>query len=111
MNFVRRLLTSRAKPDLEITKDGEYYTVRTIVGLKISQIKFRCGHLFESMSMDGERVQSHMVCLGNKWIERQFGGHYIEITRELKGDTLEVTGLVDHVMFVRVYKRVKKIFI
>lgn len=52
-----RNLAKTSKPTIEITKDGDYYIIKTILTLKNSETKFKIGEEFEESRMDGKKVK------------------------------------------------------
>lgn len=108
VGFLQRTLANRAKPDYEITKNGDYYTLKTISQFKTSEITFKFGEQFEENRLDGERVKSTIVQKGNKWVQNQVSDNnkVVKVVREFNGDSITVTGVVNNVVFVRVYERV-----
>ncbi|CAG2120415.1 unnamed protein product, partial [Medioppia subpectinata] len=95
-------------PDYEITKEGDYYTLKTVSEFKTSEIRFKLnGEEFEENRLDGLRVKSTIVQKGNKWIHKQMSDkNLVTIIREFNGDTIRVTGALNNVAFVRIYKKV-----
>jgi len=106
VNFVLRNLAKTSTPTVEITKDGDSYTLKTITAIKNSEIKFELGKEFEEARMDGKNVKTVVVADGNKLVQTQFGDKEVKIVRELNGDELKVTCTVGPVVSVRVYNRV-----
>ena len=107
-NFKRRIL-KRMKPDLKITKSGDYYTLQHVLPLKSSQIRFKFGEEFkERRAVDGVHVKSVITRDGmNKWVQKQVGPQTVEILREWDGDNLKVKGTVDGVTYYKDYKKQK----
>lgn len=57
VNFILRNLAKTSKPTIEITLDGDTYTIKTITTLKTSVITFKIGEEFEESRMDGKTVK------------------------------------------------------
>lgn len=100
-------MANKATSDYEITRDGQWYTLRTISPLKSSEITFTLdGKTFDEHRMDGVTVKSSMVRVGRKWIQTQRNGdQVIRIIREWIGDQIVVTSVLNKVAFVRIYKK------
>ncbi len=60
VGFILRNLAKTSKPTIEITLDGDTYTIKTITTLKTTEIKFKLGEEFEETRMDGKTVK---VCV------------------------------------------------
>lgn len=61
VNFIlRKLITSMAASTLEITKDGDEYTLSTISAMKTIQTKFKLDQEFDDKLMDGRECK---VCV------------------------------------------------
>src|SRR5699024_10012870 len=56
-------LAKTSKPTIEITLDGDEYTIKTITTLKTTEIKFKLGEEFEENRMDGVKVKVSCLCL------------------------------------------------
>jgi len=106
VNFVLRNLAKTSTPVVEITKDGDLYSLKTTTAIKNSEIKFELGKEFEEARMDGKNVKSVMVADGNKLVQTQFGDKEVKIVREFNGNELKVTATVGPVVSVRVYNRI-----
>jgi len=106
VNFVMRNLAKTSTPVVEITKDGDTYSLKTSTAIKNSEIKFELGKEFEEARMDGKSVKTVVVADGNKLVQTQYGDKEVKIVRELNGDELKVTCTVGDVVSVRLYNRV-----
>lgn len=108
VGYLTRAVATRAKSQYEITKNGEYYTLKTHSPFRTAEITFKLnGETFEEERLDGEHVKSNMTMSGNKWIQRQFGEKEVTYIREFTGDEVKLTAIVNNVITVRVYKRIK----
>jgi len=105
VNFVLRNLAKTSTPVIDITQDGDLYTMKTTTAIKNSEVKFRLGEEFEEARMDGKNVKSKMVADGNKLIQTQFGDKEVTIIREFTPTDLITTCKVGDVTSVRTYKR------
>ena len=63
VGFILRNLAKTSKPTIEITLDGDEYTIKTITTLKTTEIKFKLGEEFEENRMDGVKVKVSVFCL------------------------------------------------
>jgi len=108
VGFMTRAFAKNTKSKYEITKEGDYYTLKTISPLSSSEIKFKLnGELFFEDRLDGVRVKSNMTLVnGNKWVQKQFGEKEVTLIREFTGDAIKLTCVVNNVAAVRTYKRI-----
>ena len=107
VNFILRMFAKTAKPDVIITKNGDYYRVQSITPLKRAEFTFKFGEKFEYTRPDGEIAKSIMTLDGHKWHEKQIADKYtIDIYRDFNGTALIATGIVNKVSFVRIYNKV-----
>jgi len=105
VNFVLRNLAKTSNPVVEITKDGEEFTLKTTTTFKTSEIKFKLGEEFEEARMDGAKVKTKVEADGNKLVQTQYGDKEVKIVREFNGDELKVVCTVGPVESVRIYAR------
>ncbi|CAG2116474.1 unnamed protein product, partial [Medioppia subpectinata] len=105
VNFVLRNLAKTSTPVVEITKDGDTFSLKTITAIKNSEIKFELGKEFEEARMDGKNVKTVVVADGNKLIQTQHGDKEVKIVREFNGAELKVTASVGNVVSVRIYAK------
>ncbi|CAG2161808.1 unnamed protein product [Oppiella nova] len=104
VNFVVRNLAKSATPTVEISKDGDLFTIKTI-SVKNTEIKFELGKEFEEARADGKNVKTSIVADGNKLIQVQKGDKEVKIVREFNGNELKMILTVGSVTCVRVYTR------
>jgi len=57
---VLRNLAKTSTPVVEITKDGDVFTLKTLTAIKNSEIKFELGKEFNEIRQDGKTVQVYM---------------------------------------------------
>jgi fatty acid-binding protein 3 len=105
VNFVMRNLAKTSTPTVEITKDGDQYSMKTITAIKTSEIKFELGKEFEEDRMDGKKVKTVVNVDGNKLIQTQFGDKEVKIVREFNDKELKVVCTVGSVVSTRVYNK------
>ncbi|CAG2160017.1 unnamed protein product [Oppiella nova] len=92
--------------ELEISKDGNVYTSRTIQPNRTHEVKFELGKEFDETRQDGKTVKSLVVADGNRLIQTQKGGEKdLKIVREFNGNELRVTVTSGPVVSVRTYAR------
>jgi len=106
VNFVLRNLAKTSTPVVEISKDGDEFSLKTTTTFKNSEIKFKLGEEFEESRMDGAKVKTKVEVDGNKLIQTQFGDKEVKIVRELNGDELKVVCTVGPVVSTRTYASV-----
>ncbi|XP_054158608.1 fatty acid-binding protein-like [Oppia nitens] len=106
INFMMRKMAGTASPTVEISRDGDSFTFKTITSIKTSSVTFTLGQEFEEERLDGKKVKSVMTLDGNKLIQTQVdNGKEVKYVREFNGDVLTVTSTANGVVCVRVYKR------
>ena len=88
-----RNLAKTSTPTVEITKDGDQYSLKTVTAIKTSEIKFELGKEFEEDRMDGKKVKTVVNAEGNKLIQTQFGDKEVKIVREFNDKELKVVCL------------------
>lgn len=57
-----RKMGNAATPTVEITKDGDTYTMKTTTTFKTTEIKFKLGEEFEETTADGRVVKVRCTC-------------------------------------------------
>ncbi|XP_067133353.1 fatty acid-binding protein isoform X3 [Centruroides vittatus] len=105
VGMVMRKLGATSKPTVEISQDGDAWSIKTITTFKTSEIKFKLGEEFEETRMDGSVVKTVITLEDNKLIQKQFGDKEVVITRELDGEKLKVICTVDNIVSTRIYDR------
>lgn len=101
-----------ATPTVEITKDGDTYTMKTTTTFKTTEIKFKLGEEFEETTADGRVVKSTITLDGNKLVHKQVGDKEkkekdSELLREFTDDKMLMECKVDDVVCKRVYSRLE----
>lgn len=89
VGFVMRKLGNSATPVVELTVDGDEYTMTTTTMLKTSTIKFKLGEEFEEERADGTKVKSTITLDGNKMTHVMKGEPESTIVREFNGDEMK----------------------
>jgi len=109
VNFVMRNLAKTSSPTVEITKDGDTYSLKTTTAIKTSEIKFELGKEFEEDRMDGKKVKTVIEADGNKLIQTQLGDKEVKIVREFNDKELKVVCTVESkagpIVSTRIYNR------
>ncbi|CAG5134252.1 unnamed protein product [Candidula unifasciata] len=66
-----RELARNIKPTIEISKDGDTWTIKTIAGDKTAETKFTGEQEVDTVSLIGQQVKAKLKIDGNKMIETQ----------------------------------------
>nr|AAL68638.1 cellular retinoic acid/retinol binding protein [Metapenaeus ensis] len=111
VGLVMRKMGNAATPTVEITKDGDTYSLKTVTTFKTTEIKFKLGEEFEETTADGRVVKSTVTMDGNKLVHKQTGDKEKKekdsiLTREFSDDQMLMECKVDDIVCTRVYKRV-----
>jgi len=107
VGFVMRNMAKVQTPTVEISNEGDDWSIKTITTFKTSEIKFKLGQEFDETRLDGVIVKSTITLDGpNKLVQKWSGDPPAEIIREVDGDKLNVTCKAADVVSTRVYKRV-----
>lgn len=107
IGYFTRLAATRASSKYIITKDNDYYTLKTVSTFGESSITFKSGVSFKEDRMDGETVDSVINVKGNKWIQKQTGAGEVTIIREFSPEEVVVTSIINEVASVRKYKKIQ----
>lgn len=95
-------------PEIEISKDGDAYTLLTKTAIKNSTIKFELGKEFEEERQDDVKVKSVITQDGNKWIQTQTpadSDKVVTIVREFSDKGIVTVATVGGVSSTREYAR------
>lgn len=84
-----RKLGNSATPVVELTLDGDTYTMTTHTMLKTTTIKFKLGEEFEEERADGAKVKSVITIDGDKMTHIMKGEPQSTIIREFNGDEMK----------------------
>lgn len=105
VNFVLRKLGNSAKPNIEMRKNGNQYTLVTESTFKNTETVFELGKEFDEETFDGRKVKSVFTMDGdNKFIQVQVGEkETTDIVREFGETELICTMKVKDVVCVRRY--------
>ncbi|OQV13472.1 putative Cellular retinoic acid-binding protein 2 [Hypsibius exemplaris] len=94
VNFVlRKLICSISASTLEITKEGDTYTLKTISSMKTVETKFKLNEEFDDKLMDGRECQTLFTLDGNvlKTRQKTKDGFETTIEREITPEELKTT--------------------
>ena len=95
-------------PEIEISKDGDSYTMLTKTAIKNSSITFKIGEEFEEERQDDIKVKSVVKQEGNKWIHTQTpsdSDKVVTIVREFSDNGIVTVATVGAVSSTREYAR------
>jgi len=104
--LVVRKMGSAASPVIELTKNGDEYTLTSQSTFKNTSITFKLGEEFEEETPDGRKVQALITQDGNKLIHIQKGEKETTIIREFSEDEVKMTVAVDDIVCTRIYKAI-----
>lgn len=104
VGLVVRKMGNAASPVIELTQNGDEYTLTSQSTFKNSTITFKLGEEFEEETPDGRKVKSLITQDGNKLIHIQKGDKETKIIREFSEDEVKMTLTVDDIVCTRIYK-------
>lgn len=105
VGMVLRKLGNSINPTVELSKDGDEYTLATTSTFKNTIIKFKLGEEFDEETVDGRKVKSVCTMAGdNKLVHEQKGDKPTTIVREFTATDLIATMTAGDVKCVRTYK-------
>lgn len=104
--MLKRTLANKATPTLDVSIDGDKYTIKSLSTIKNTEITFTLGQEFEETRADDKVVKTVVNLEGdNKLVQVQQGDKPVTIVREFTGDSVIITATVGSVTSVRTYKR------
>ncbi|EDW80925.1 fatty acid-binding protein [Drosophila tropicalis] len=106
VGLVLRKMGNSISPTVEVTLEGDTYTLTTTSTFKTSAISFKLGEEFDEETLDGRQVKSVITLDGNKLVQEQKGDKPTTIVREFTDSELTTTLTIGSVKSVRVYKAV-----
>ncbi|XP_017863145.1 PREDICTED: fatty acid-binding protein, muscle [Drosophila arizonae] len=106
VGMVLRKMGNTVSPTVEVTVDGDTYTLTTTSTFKTSAISFKLGEEFDEETLDGRKVKSVITLDGNKLTQEQKGDKPSTIVREFNDNELITTLTIGNVKSVRIYKAV-----
>ena len=89
IGFMTRKLGNSSTPVVEVTLNGDEYTLTTSSLLKTTTIKFKLGEEFEEERADGVKVKSTITLEGNKMSHVMKGEPETTIVREFNGSEMK----------------------
>ncbi|XP_034113404.1 fatty acid-binding protein [Drosophila nasuta] len=104
VGMVLRKMGNSVSPTVEVTQDGDTYTLTTTSTFKTSAISFKLGEEFDEETLDGRKVKSVITLDGNKLTQEQKGDKPSTIVREFTDSELITTLTIGAIKSVRVYK-------
>ncbi|CAL4121905.1 unnamed protein product [Meganyctiphanes norvegica] len=110
VNIVSRKLAVAQTPVVEITLDGDTYTIKQTTTVKTTEIKFKLGEEFDETTADGRLVKSTVTLDGSTLKQKQIGDKEkkekdMTFDRVFTDDDMTMTCKVDDIVCKRVYKR------
>ncbi|XP_023178427.1 fatty acid-binding protein, muscle [Drosophila hydei] len=106
VGMVLRKMGNTVSPTVEVTVEGDTYTLTTTSTFKTSAISFKLGEEFDEETLDGRKVKSVITLDGNKLTQEQKGDKPSTIVREFNDNELITTLTIGSITSVRVYKAV-----
>ena len=106
VGMVTRKMANAATPVVEITINGDEYTLKTVTSFKTTEIKFKLGTEFEEKTADGRTVKTTFTKDGDKLIQVQKGEVDSTLTREFTPTEMKMTLVAKDVTCTRNYDRV-----
>lgn len=106
VGLLTRKMGNAVSPVIELTKNGDEFTLTSNSTFKNTAITFQLNKEFDETTPDGRKVKSLITQEGNKLIQVQKGEDNKEtkIIREFKPDEVVMTLTVDDIVCKRVYK-------
>merc|ERR1712035_165435 len=108
IGFMTRKLGNSSTPVVEVTLNGDEYTLTTSSLLKTTTIKFKLGEEFEEERADGVKVKSTITLDENKMTHVMKGEPETCIVREFNGNEMKAVLTVNSVVCTRSTKPSKK---
>ena len=106
VGLVVRKMGNAASPVIELTKNGDEYTLTSQSTFKNTTITFKLGEEFEEETPDGRKVKAVITQDGNKLVHIQKGEKETTIIREFTEDEVKMTLTVDDIVCRRIYKAI-----
>jgi len=106
VGLVVRKMGNAASPVIELTQNGDEYTLTSQSTFKNSTIIFKLGEEFEEETPDGRKVKAVITQDGNKLVHIQKGEKETTIIREFSDNEVKMTLTVDDIVCTRIYKAI-----
>ena len=111
VNFVTRNLAKATNPTVDVSVNGDTYTIKTVSSVKTTQITFQLGIEFEEDRADGKKVKTIINADGpNKLVQVQKGEKEVTIVREFTDNGLIVVSIFYGVVIVLLIININAIF-
>ena len=104
IGFITRKLGNSSWPVVEVTLNGDEYTLTTSSLLKTTIIKFKLGQAFQELRADGVNVTSTITLEGNVMKHVMKGQPDSTIVRTFNAGEMKAVMTVNGVVCTRVYK-------
>lgn len=106
VGLVVRKMGNAVSPVIELTQNGDEYTLTSQSTFKNTSITFKLGEEFEEETPDGRTVKTVITQDGNKLVQVQKGQKETTIIREFNEDEVKMTLTVDDIVCTRIYKAI-----
>jgi hypothetical protein len=90
VGLVVRKVGNSVSPVIELTKNGDEYTLTSQSTFKNTSTTFKLGEEFDEETPDGRKVKSIITQDGNKLIQVQKGDKETTIIREFSDDEVKI---------------------
>ncbi|XP_051171492.1 fatty acid-binding protein, muscle isoform X2 [Leptopilina boulardi] len=104
VGLMTRKMGAAVSPIVEVTLDGDEYTMNTTSTFKNSEIKFKPGVEFDEETPDGRKVKTTITVDGDKMTQIQKGDKDTIIEREFTPTEMKAIMKVDDIVCTRIYK-------
>ncbi|KAI1288076.1 Fatty acid-binding protein [Halotydeus destructor] len=105
IGMVKRNLALTVFPTMEISQDGDEWTVKTESSIKSVSFTFKFGEEFDELRQDDVMVKSLITQDGDQWNQVQKGDKEVTIVRQFTDQGVTATATVNDVTCVRFYER------
>ena len=104
VNTMKRTIAVNSHPVVQLSRNGDIWTLSTKSVLKSIDLKFKLGEEFQEERADGVKVKSVITIEGNKITHVMKGPPEVTVIREYNGDEMVAVGTVNNVISKRIYK-------
>ncbi|XP_037094897.1 fatty acid-binding protein homolog 6-like [Pollicipes pollicipes] len=107
LGAMKRKILLNIKPDVDISVDGDHWTLSTVSAIHTNKREFDLGQPHQFTRPDGKAVTGMVTKEGNKLLETQKHeqGVSLEITREFIDSQMVITRKIGEVVSVSVHER------
>jgi len=108
VNFLlRKLICSMAASTLEVTKDGDTYSLKTISSMKTTETKFKLGEEFDDKLMDGRECKTIFTLDGDVLTTKHHtqDGFETTVERQITPENVTTTIRYKDVTCIRKFKK------